>query len=448
MSLPRYPEYKDSGVPWLGDVPAHWKVQRFKWVIEQNDGGVWGEDPDGSDDTAVLRSTEQTVDGYWQIGEPAMRKLADRDRLSALLQEGDLLVTKSSGSALHIGKTTLVDESVAAMGACYSNFMQRLRLDGQLSPRLAWYLLNNGLARTQLDLLSNSTTGLANLNGSIIGEIRLATSLQDEQNAIVAFLDRETAKIDALIAEQEKLLSLLAEKREATISHAVTRGLNPNVPMKDSGILWLGHVPVHWEIAPFRYCVDFQEGPGILATDFHDEGVPLLRVSGVQGRWATLDGCNYLAPARVAEQWEHFRVAEGDLLISASASMGTVCEVGPDVAGCIPYTGIIRLRSVSGVMHKPYIRHLVVSSQFITQIDLLKAGTTIQHFGPTHLNQTVITRPPEAEQLEIGAYLDEQLSIMANLEKEAVCAIDLLRERRSALISAAVTGKIDVRGAS
>src|SRR5690606_39732616 len=107
-----------------------------------------------------------------------------------------------------------------------------------------------------------------------------------EQLGIARFLGRETARIDALIAEQEKLLALLAEKRQATISHAVTRGLDPNVPMKHSGIDWLGEVPAHWQIVPFRYCVDFQEGPGIMAADFLEDGVPLLRVSGVQGTWA------------------------------------------------------------------------------------------------------------------------------------------------------------------
>ncbi|MGC4010010.1 MAG: hypothetical protein QM805_14140, partial [Pseudomonas sp.] len=118
MSLPRYSEYKDSGASWLGTVPRHWKVQRFKWLIERNDGGVWGDDPDGIDDTIVLRSTEQTADGRWQIEDPAKRKLTPKDRLSALLEVGDLLVTKSSGSALHIGKTTLVERDVAGLGAC------------------------------------------------------------------------------------------------------------------------------------------------------------------------------------------------------------------------------------------------------------------------------------------------------------------------------------------
>ena len=285
------------------------------------------------------------------------------------------------------------------------------------------------------------------LSVEIVGNLFIPFPPSVEQQTIATFLDRETAKIDTLIAEQETLLALLAEKRQATISHAVTKGLNPDAPMKDSGIPWLGEVPGHWEVTPFRYCVDFMEGPGILATDFHDEGVPLLRVAGVQNHWASLEGCNYLDPEKVLVRWNHFRVQQGDLLISASASMGTVCEVGDEVVGSIPYTGIIRLRGIKGMMIKSFVRYVVVSSQFLTQIDLLKAGATIQHFGPTHLSQMLVARPSEKEQSEISRYLEAVLSRLDSLEAAAHSAIELLKERRSALIAAAVTGQIDVRGA-
>jgi type I restriction enzyme S subunit len=108
MSFPRYPKYKDSGVEWLGEVPEHWSVEPFKHQIDRNDGGVWGDDPDGANDTIVLRSTEQTVDGHWKLDDPAPRKLSESELGSSLLAENDLLLTKSSGSSLHIGKTTLV----------------------------------------------------------------------------------------------------------------------------------------------------------------------------------------------------------------------------------------------------------------------------------------------------------------------------------------------------
>ncbi len=230
---------KDSGVEWLGEVPIHWEVSPFKWLLDRNDGGVWGDDPDGTDDTLVLRSTEQTVDGQWRLENAATRKLSATERAAALLESGDLVVTKSSGSSLHIGKTTLVTDEIAQLGCCYSNFMQRLRMKPSFSPLLAWYILNNDIARLQFDLLSNSTTGLANLNGTMIGQMMLAIPPGEEQTAIATFLDRETAKLDTLMTEARSAITLLQERRTALISAAVTgqidvRGLAGGANAPDS----------------------------------------------------------------------------------------------------------------------------------------------------------------------------------------------------------------------
>ncbi len=230
---------KDSGVEWLGEVPIHWEVSPFKWLLDRNDGGVWGDDPDGTDDTLVLRSTEQTVDGQWRLENAATRKLSATERAAALLESGDLVVTKSSGSSLHIGKTTLVTDEIAQLGCCYSNFMQRLRMKPSFSPLLAWYILNNDIARLQFDLLSNSTTGLANLNGTMIGQMMLAIPPGEEQTAIATFLDRETSKLDTLMTEARTAITLLQERRTALISAAVTgqidvRGLAGGANAPDS----------------------------------------------------------------------------------------------------------------------------------------------------------------------------------------------------------------------
>lgn len=267
-----------------------------------------------------------------------------------------------------------------------------------------------------------------------------------EQLSIAAFLDHETARIDALIEEQQRLIELLKEKRQAVISHAVTKGLDPTVPMKDSGVEWLGEVPAHWALVPFGLAFEYQEGPGIMAVDFRDEGVPLVRISGVQGRWVTLEGCNYLEPSKVKEKWAHFRLDKGDLIISGSASMGLVSEVGEDAAGAVAYTGLIRLKPRANVSIRDFIRSVVGSYQFHAQIDLLKAGSTIQHFGPTHLSQMKVVLPPVNEQAQIAAYVDTISVQFDELLGEAENTNALLQERRSALISAAVTGKIDVRG--
>ena len=427
MSLPRYREYKDSGVPWIGDVPAHWRISPLK-----RQARLLTEKADSRRMPIAL----ENIEGWsGRFIETEGDFLGDGVAFSA----NDILFGKLRP---YLAKVFLAAQEGEAVGDFHV-----LRPDAGLIPRYAQYQM---LQRQFIDVIDGSTFGskMPRASWESLGGMPFVVPQVEEQGAIAAFLDRETAKIDALIAEQETLLALLAEKRQATISHAVTRGLDPGVPMKDSGIAWLGEVPAHWAVTPFRYCVKFQEGPGIMADDFLDDGVPLLRVSGVHGNWATLDGCNYLNPTRVAQKWNHFRVELGDLLISASASLGTVCEVGPEVEGSIPYTGIIRLKGIPGAMTKDYIRHFVVSGQFLRQIDLFKAGATIQHFGPTHLSQMIIAQPPLDEQAEIASYLDEAASRCDMLTTQASSAIELLKERRSALIAAAVTGKIDVRHAA
>ncbi|WP_166210767.1 restriction endonuclease subunit S [Cognatiluteimonas telluris] len=444
MSLPKYGEYKKSGIPWLGNVPSHWEVRRFKWLIDRNDGGVWGDEPDGVDDTVVLRSTEQTVDGCWRIDDPAMRKLSERDRLSALLAEGDLLLTKSSGSALHIGKTTLVDRGVAELNACYSNFMQRIRVRHVLSPKIAWYILNNGLARAQLDLLSNSTTGLANLNGAIIGEVVVPTAPAEEQAAIANFLDHETAKIDTLIAEQEKLLALLAEKRQATIYLAVTRGLNPNAPMKDSGIPWFGEVPQHWEMRRLKsISPSITVGIVVNPSDYISEfGLPFIYGGDISEGVISTTSCRRIPPEDSARQ-PKTRLSAGDLLTVRVGAPGVTAVVPPECEGgnC---ASVVLIRR--GDFDSRWLCFAMNSRMVRYQVEVVQYGAAQEQFNIAHAAEFWIATPPKDEQLALAQYIEENLAKLGDLRKQTEGGIGLLKERRSALIAAAVTGKIDVRG--
>lgn len=176
---------------------------------------------------------------------------------------------------------------------------------------------------------------------------------------------------------------------------------------KDSGIEWLGEIPEHWGVDKFSYCVHFQEGPGILGKDFREKGIPLVRISGVKTHEVTLEGCNYLDPKLVEKKWNHFRLKKEDVVISCSASTGLVSEVTNDeVVGAIPYTGLIRLSPAYNKVTKNYLKTFIASDIYSNQIDLQKKGTTIEHYGPTHLNKMFIIRPPLPEQKAIAAYLD------------------------------------------
>ncbi len=214
-------ELKETNIPWLAQIPARHSVKKLKVVLRLNTGGTWGGEPVGDEsDTVVLRSTEQTVDGAWVLDSPATRKISKSEYDKTKLTVGDLVVTKSSGSELHIGKTSIVDESTA--GFSYSNFMQRLRLKQKENPKFYWYLLNSNLAREQYNYYSNSTSGLANLNSTIFDELQFVHFDSSEQGRVVHRLDEEEAKFGELKQKIQTQITLLRERRTSLISHAVT----------------------------------------------------------------------------------------------------------------------------------------------------------------------------------------------------------------------------------
>ncbi|MDP1984800.1 MAG: restriction endonuclease subunit S [Sulfuritalea sp.] len=447
MSFPRYPNYKDSGVEWLGEVPEHWDVEPFKRQIDRNDGGVWGDDPDGANDTIVLRSTEQTVDGHWKLDDPAPRKLSESEIGGSLLAENDLLLTKSSGSSLHIGKTTLVTAEIAAMRCCYSNFMQRIRLKPTFLPKLAWHVMNNDLARLQFDLLSNSSTGLANLNATMVGQIVLPVPPIPEQTQIAAFLDRETAKIDDLVAEQRRLMELLKEKRQAVISHAVTQGLNPHAPMKPSGIEWLGDVPTHWAVKRLRFVAALNPSKSEVANLDRDTVVSFLPMAAI-GEDGTLSLETEKAICELENGYTYFR--DGDVTIAkitpcyengkGALMRGLINGIG------FGTTELIVARPKPEETIGTYLHYLFISRVFRGLGESHMYGAGGQKRVPDEFVRNFATAfPPLLEQTQIVMFLDAQLTKLDTLTAEAQRAIDLLQERRTALISAAVTGQIDVR---
>ena len=447
-----YSEYRDSGVKWLGQVPAHWEVKPVKAGLVRNDSGVWGEDFD-DDGTIVLRSTEQTVQGGWRIDQPARRRLGAREATCARLGVGDLLVTKSSGSAHHLGKTSVVDEAVAALNCCFSNFMQRLRVSAKHVPQFFWYFMNSPVARQQLVFLSSTTTGLGNLNGSILGAVRMTLAPPDEQHAITTFLDRETAKIDALVARKERLIELLQEKRTALITRAVTRGLNPNVPMKDSGVEWLGEIPAHWEtLALGRVAISRCDGPfgsGLKSEHYSESGIRVVRLQNIG--WAEFINSDaaYLDEAYALRLGDH-SVREEDILIAGLGDdghpVGRACVAPVEIEPAMVKADCFRFR---------LDRQRVLSRYAAFQLSATASAVAGSHAtGATRTRMNLaasakrkIALPPPKEQRAIAIFLDRETAKTDTLVGKVSQATDHLREFRAALISAAVTGKIDVREA-
>jgi type I restriction enzyme S subunit len=452
VKLPVYPKYKPSGTDWVGAVPAQWEVKRLKFLLLKNDGGVWGEedDPDG---TVVLRSTEQTLSGGWRIEDPAKRALTPKEQTACRLERGDLVVTKSSGSELHIGKTSLVNSKVAALRACFSNFMQRLRVSTSLDPRIGFYLLNSPTGRQQSVVNSNTTTGLANLNGTVLGDIICAVPPGDEQRAIADFLDRETARLDTLVGKKRELIEKLKEKRTALISRTVTRGLPPDAAglnsrhkLKPSGIEWLGDIPERWKVMKVKFVARMESGH----TPSRSESSNWIEEECLIP-WVSLNDTKFLrdndfigdTAVKISE--EGMRNSSAHLLPAGVVVFTRDATIGlTAITTCPAAVSQHIIAWVPGSKITP--KFLMLSFKAMQQyLESLTFGSTLKTIGMTDVRKLVTPIPAVAEQIAIADYLDRETAKLDRMMEKVEAAIEKLQEYRTALITAAVTGKIDVR---
>ena len=280
--------------------------------------------------------------------------------------------------------------------------------------------------------------------------IELLLPHKDEQKKVINFLDHETAKIDTLITKQEKLIELLREKRQAVISHAVTKGLNPDAPMKDSGVEWLGEVPEHWEVSSLKYFASIQGGYAFNSNEFVDSGVQILRIGNVYQNRLALERQPTFVNDTLYNQLPEFRVTKGDILMSLTGTLGKRdygFAVKVDLGGhYLLNQRVAKLTPASQKITRSFLLNVLWSESYLTQLYALPSGTKQANLSNSDVLQNIVAVPPsKEEQQEITLYLEEKLEKLDKLTRLAKEAILLMKERKSALISAAVTGKIDVR---
>lgn len=442
MSLPRYPEYKDSGVRWLGEVPAHWAAKPLKAAASINDDAL-PETPRPDFELSYVDIGSVSLGAGIERTEDFMFSAAP-SRARRLVRDGDVIVSTVRTYLRAIAPIVRPPENLVV-----STGFAVVRPRNLMDSGFAKYALQS---QQFVDQVISRSTGVSYpaINASDLARIELPFPPKEEQSVIATFLDRETAKIDALIAEQEKLLALLAEKRQATISHAVTRGLNPNAPMKGSGIPWLGEVPAHWDVTRLKFIATVQTGiaKGKDTAGKETITVPYLRVANVQ------DG--HLALEDVAmidiepEQLARYLLRKGDVLMNEGGDFdklgrGTLWD--GQIEDCIHQNHVfaVRLHGIS-----PRWLNQVTSSQY-AQFYFMgrsKQSTNLASISSTNIMELPVVLPPDDEQEEILRFVEQENAKSDALKLAADHAIALLKERRSALISAAVTGKIDVRQAA
>ena len=440
MSLPRYSEYKDSGVAWLGKIPSHWEVRPLKGIVSTPITDGPHETPVFGDEGVPFVSAEAVSSGVIDFGKIRGHiSLEEHKRFSLKYKPllHDIYMVKSGATT---GVTAIVETDKEFN---IWSPLAAIRCNAEIA--LPYFVLNFLRSRNFQEAVAlNWSFGTQqNIGMGVLGDLPIAVPPDYEQTTIASFLNRETGKIDALIAEQEKLLALLAEKRQSTISHAVTKGLHPDAPMKDSGVAWLGEVPEHWDVCLLKRA--FATTDYGISEQLSAEGlVAVLRMGNISNGQVLLDDLKYV------EQVEpNLLLQPGDLLFNRTNSLDLIGKVGLFVQKMetpISFASyLVRLRLVNECA--PEFFAYLLNTHGVLGDARARAFISIGqcNLNPSRYGEIVIGIPPLAEQTAIATFLDVETAKLDALKAESERAIALLKERRSALIAAAVTGQIDVR---
>ncbi len=423
-----YSGYKESGEKWIGEVPEHWDVQRLGQFFEERREKVSDKD---------YSPLSVTMNGIVPQLETAAKTDAGDNR--KLVLENDFVINSrsdrkgSSGVSKLNGSVSLIS-IVMKPRNIVPNYVHHLLRSYPFQEE--FYRFGKGIVA---DLWSTNASEMRNIKLPIPG--------QNEQEQIANFLDHETAKIDTLIDKQQQLIKLLKEKRQAVISHAVTKGLNPDAPMKDSGVEWLGNVPEHWVVTRAKYLFNFvTSGSRGWAVYYSDSGSLFFRIANltretIEPKMASVQ---FVMPPDGSEG-ERSKIKIDDLLISITADLGSVCVADQRVAEGYVSQHVSLCRPNGKVANSRWLGYVVLSDGTKEQFVGAGYGGTKIQLSLEDIREFWLAQPPAEEQIELAQYIDGKLDQYAVLIGKAEQQITLLNERRTALISAAVTGKIDVR---
>jgi type I restriction enzyme S subunit len=413
MKLPSYPRTKPSGVEWLGDVPEHWQVMKLHHMVRMKSG-------------SAITSVEMDDDGDY----PVFGGNGVRGKFPDFTHEGDyVLIGRQGAECGNInyahGKFWASEHAVVAMP----------------DRKLEYRWLGETLRAMNLNQYSQAAAQ-PGLSVEVIGRLKLPFPPLAEQQRIAAFLDWKTGQIDALIARKKELLEKLKEKRIAVITRAVTQGLNPAAPMRDSGIPWLGQVPQHWEVPALKFRYHVELGKMLDEKRITGEhSVSYLRNVDVQ--WDKINYEDLPVMDITPEEFPRYTICEGDVLVCEGGEVGRSAVVGAQFEVIGFQKAIHRLRADSSDELPRFVYYTLLWAAN-TGVFSVEGASTIAHLTADQLRRYRFPQPPRTEQAAIVAHLDEKVGQMDKMAEKIDAAIDRFTEYRTALITAATTGKIDV----
>jgi type I restriction enzyme S subunit len=439
--MKRYSKYKDSGIEWIGEIPEHWDCYNLRYVLRENvkDGPhetpIWVENgiPFLSIDGIV--NGELSFDNCRYIDEEHYAKYTKK----LVIEENDIFI----GKAASIGKIARVK---TALKFTVWSPIAVIKVAKQYSPIYFEYLFKSDLIQYQIEILSTSNTQ-KNIAMGDIPKIKITIPPLPEQTAIATYLDRKTAQIEDLISKKEKLIELLKEERTAMINQAVTKGLDPNVPMKDSGIEWLGEIPEGWEVKPLKHICNIQGRVGYKGYTISDlvekgEGPYTLGAKHIN----KMNQLDLSQPEFIS--WEKYyespeiMVFQNDLLLTQRGTLGKVVLIEENIGEATINPSMVLLNKLKA--NGKFLYYFFCSEYFTKWIDLTNTATAVPMISQQQLGNFKLTIPPEREQISIIEYLYEKQQIFNELTLRISNQVALLKEYKTALISEVVTGKLKV----
>ena len=418
-----YSEYKDSEAEWIGNIPTHWITASLSKLFSIKAGG---------DINTEFFSEEKTALHPYPIYTNANDEKAIYGYTSKSNYLPNTITVSGRGE---VGFAAYREHA-------YDAIIRLLVLTpmSELNGKFFTYFINE-----VIDFRVESSA-IGQLSTQQIAPYKVAFPSFDEQQKIANFLDHEVAKIDTLIEKQQQLIKLLKEKRQAVISHAVTKGLNPDAPMRDSGVEWLGEVPEHWEMVPLKYLCNFSGGgtPSKDNLSYWTGGdIPWVSPKDMKSFWVS-DTQDKLTEIAVEESSTNFVEAGALLMVVRSGILQRTIPIAINKVRVTLNQDMKALR-FNKRLNVEYAANFILGSVSSLLLEWSKEGATVESIEQEYLSGSLMPVPPKKEQNAINEELKGRMAVFQDLENRAVKGITLLQERRTALISAAVTGKIDVR---
>lgn len=423
--MKQYESYKDSGVEWIGEVPSHWEVMPLKFTGTFGNGLTYSPKDVVDNGILVLRSSNIQNSSLSFDNNVYVSSVSKE----LLVNKGDIIICSRNGSAALVGKSAFIEMDI---NATFGAFM--MRYIPNINKKYGFYLFQTAIGRYKGYF---ATTTINQLTKSTIGEMKVPLANIEEQQKIVSYLDKKCSEIDKVISAQQKRIALLQELKQSVITHTVTKGLNPNVEMKDSGVEWIGHIPSNWEIKPLKYMAVLS--PKISACDINENIVSYVPMENVRNDELKEDE---ISIAELSSGLNSF--SKGDILMAKvtpcfeNGNIAIANNISHNIGFCSSELFVIRGKNVN----RRYLFYTLQNEDYKQRCTSTLTGTGgLKRVSGHFVRNCMMPVPSKNEQDNIVSYLDEKCASLNSSIFKAQHQVELLQEYKQSLITEVVTGK-------